>query len=230
MATKTGENYGGYDAEQAHEDVAAALGGLSYLDEVHTQFDTTVVPNTPTAGHSAYSLNGHRAYLSSNGTAYNAGRLSFFTTGNQVIPNGTNTAISGGGTNWSCTLNAGETYKFHGYLHISPNLGTTGTLRVNLNHSGGIASIRGVMEFNLGSGANAPTLDQGVTGGANSWLWVSGVMGTLNGNYFVKLTGTFAVTSSGTLTWQAAAPVASTQITILSYSHMDICPVTVWTG
>jgi hypothetical protein len=68
-----------YTLEQAASDISALRGIVDTMNEAHTILDGGVVPNTPdTSGGSLYSSSGQVKYVSTDGNAYNTGRLTVY--------------------------------------------------------------------------------------------------------------------------------------------------------
>lgn len=207
-----------YTLELAEEHVGKLFGQVNVLGEALTQDDTDLVPNTPAAGNIQYSATGQQKYASSDGNAYNTGRLTLPATGGLTLTTGLQT-IPG----LTCTLAVG-TWHVRGLLLLhNPATAGQGAPSIQLTASGGLTAANGRFVCYEVHAANGVGVADGTGLGG---LLTGAAPSTGGANQVWNFDGIFVITVAGTLAVQMkqAATAASD---ILQYpSYLEVFPVT----
>jgi hypothetical protein len=203
--------------EAAHDYIARLRGDLDRTYEAHAKTDATDQPNVPASGHTAYSGAGHGKYVSSDGNAYNTGRLRLRATGQLV--NSLTLADVAGLT--PLTLGVG-TYGVRG--QIMYNVNQTGA-SIQFLWAGTVTATFRIKGKEWQDGTPASTPSAGVMIALNT-AYVGGAAGALN-NRSWEFDGEIVVTGTGTFNLRVNTSIAADTFTISSPgSYLDLLPVT----
>ena len=207
-----------YTLEQAEEDIADLRGQVDQLDEVHTQADGGLVPNTPAAGIVTFSGSSQQKYVSAaDGNAYNTGRMT-------AIPGSATSLTSSYQTVVSAPLGTGG-YRIRAQLLLNPSVsGGTPSYQyaaasgLVLSH-GRLACLEVYMAAAMGVG---DWVGDGTMPGA--FTSANSVGAGLN-DRIVTFDGYLVVSTAGTLNVQAK--LSSGSASIVQYgTYLDVMPVT----